>query len=148
MIRSVVDGFSEASDYPGESGPLIVRETKGVFPRVQISVYPLGKVDPRRRCFDNHPAAIAWIRQAPNEAGALKAIERERHSAGGATEHLTNSSRGTAVIRRSPNNTKHEVVGDRNTRRTNGLVQHTIDRHVETDDVTKKPVGARELLSH
>jgi hypothetical protein len=48
----------------------------------------------------------------------------------------------------SSDDTEHEIVSDRNSRGTDDLVQHAIDRHVETHHMAKKPVGSGKLLSH
>jgi hypothetical protein len=115
---------------------------------VKVRVHPLGQINAGRSCFDHHSPTIPRIGQAPDEAGALKAIESQRHATGGATKHFTNSGRGAAMIGRSTNNTEHEIVSDRYSRGTDDLVQHAIDRNVETHHVAKKPVGSGKLLSH
>jgi hypothetical protein len=115
---------------------------------VKVGVHLLGEIDARRRCFDHHSTTITGIGQAPDEAGALKAIESQRHAPGGATEHLTNRGWGASMIGGSANNTEHEIVSDRNSRGSDDLVQHPIDRNVETHHVAEKPVGSGKLLSH
>ena len=79
---------------------------------------------------------------------ALEAIERQRHAAGGATEHLANRGWGAAMVGGSADDTEHEIVSDRNSRGTDDLVQHAIDRNVKTHHVAKEPVGSGKLLSH
>jgi hypothetical protein len=115
---------------------------------VKVGVYPLGEIDAGRRCFDHHSTTIARIGQAPDEAGALETIERQRHAAGGSTEHFANRGWGAAMVGGSADDTEHEIVSDRNSRGTDDLVQHAIDRHVETHHMAKKPVGSGKLLSH
>jgi hypothetical protein len=115
---------------------------------VKVGVYPLGEIDTGRCCFDHHSTTIARIGQTPDEAGALKAIKRQRHAAGGATEYFTNRGWGAAMVGGSADNTEHEIVGDRNSRGTDDLVQHAIDRNVKTHHVAKEPVGSGKLLSH
>ena len=115
---------------------------------MKVGVHPLGEIDASRCCFDHHSTTIARIGQAPDEAGALETIECQRHAAGGATEHFTNRGWGAAMVGGSADNTEHEIVSDRNSRGTDDLVQHAIDRHVEPHHVAKKPVGSRKLLSH
>jgi hypothetical protein len=115
---------------------------------VKVCVHPLGDIDAGRCCFDHHSPTITRIGQAPDEAGALETIESQRHATGGATKHFTNRGWGTAMIGRSANNTEHEIVSDRYSQRTDDLVQHAIDRNVETYNVAEKSVGTGKLLSH
>jgi hypothetical protein len=115
---------------------------------VKVRVHPLGEIDTGRCCFDHHSPAIARIGQAPDEAGALETIECQRHAAGGATEHFTNRGWGAAMVGGSADNTEHEIVSDRNSRGPDDLVQHAINRNIETNNVAEKSVGTGKLLRH
>ena len=52
------------------------------------------------------------------------------------------------MIGRSPNDTEHEIVGHRDTRRTHDVAQDPVDGDVEAHDVTEETIGTGELLGH